>query len=254
MSAGVGRARGAWIALLNDDVTVEPAALRELLAAGRSAPDVGAAAAQMRFAGRRDVINSAGIDVDSLGVATDRLVGRPIDESEPVATEVFGACAGAAVYSRAMLEATGGFDTSFYVYLEDVDLAWRARMSGWRTLYVPSAVVYHHHSATMGHASPRKYFLVGRNRVRLLAKNATAGHLLRASIPMLLYDAAYVVAVGARSRTLAPLRGRIVGLREWRAYRRAGRAYRRPVQLTSRRGFREAFERDRAWRRRNRPR
>jgi GT2 family glycosyltransferase len=208
----------------------------------------------MRFAGRRDTINSAGIEVDGLGVASDRLLGRPIEDSEDAPTEVFGACAGAAVYSRAMLEDTGGFDTSFYVYLEDVDLAWRARMHGWRTLYVPGAVVYHHHSATMEHASPRKYFLVGRNRVRLLAKNATASHLLRASIPMLLYDAAYVVAVGARSRTLAPLHGRLAGLREWRRYRHAGRNDRRPVQLASRRAFRDAFERDRAWRRRNRPR
>ena len=91
-----------------------------------------------------------------------------------------------------MLDAIGGFDASFFAFGEDADVAWRARMAGWSALYAPASVAYHHGSATAGEASPAKYFLVGRNRMRLLAKNAPAGQLARWGWAMALYDLAYV--------------------------------------------------------------
>ena len=184
---GIRRARGEWIALFNDDVTLDPAALTSLLAAGRCYADVGSLAAQMRFAARPGTINSAGLEVDRLGIATDRLVGAPADASEANETVVFGVSGGAALYRHRMLDELNGFDETFFAYLEDADLAWRARMRGWRSLYVPQAVVYHHHSATLVHRSREKYFLVGRNRIRLLAKNASRRQLLRYWPAILLY-------------------------------------------------------------------
>ena len=129
---------------------------------------------------------------------------------------MFGATGGAALW-REMLDQVGGFDESFFAFFEDADLAWRAHSHGWRTLYAPEAVVYHHHSATAQHGSPAKLCLVGRNRVRTLAKNATAGMLLVNRPWMLVYDAACVVFASLSGRTLAPLRGRAQGLREWRS-------------------------------------
>ena len=102
---------------------------------------------------------------------------------------------------RAALASIGGFDGSLFVYPEDADLAWRARMRGWRSLYAPAAVVYHHHSATAEHASPFKYSWVGRNRVRLLARNADA-RILAATPAMVAYDLAYVAYAAGRDRTL----------------------------------------------------
>jgi GT2 family glycosyltransferase len=247
VALGIRRSTGEWVALLNDDATVEPEALARLLAAGTSAGDIGSVAAQMRFFDRPDTINSAGIEVDRLGVASDRLLGQPLGASETKVIEVFGASAGAALYRRAMLDEIGSFDESFFAYLEDVDVAWRARMSGWRCLYEPGAVVLHHHSATLGHRSSRKYYLAGRNRVRLLAKNADAGLLRRYGLGMLAYDLGYVLYVAAKRRKLAPLRGRVAGLREWRSYRRAGAGSRRPVELARVAGFRAALKRQRAW-------
>lgn len=247
---GLDASRGEWIALMNDDVTADDAAIAELLAVGRLEDDVGAVGAQMRFADRPDLINSAGMEIDRLGIAADRLVGEPVEASESEPVEVFGVSGGAALYRRAMLDDIGGFDTTFFGYMEDADVAWRARMRGWRAFYAPRAVVYHHHSATLKHGSDLKYFLVGRNRVRLLAKNAETRHLLRYSLRMLAYDAAYVGFVAARSRTLAPLRGRLVGLREWRRYRSAGAATRRPVDLAPVHGFSRALRRHTVWTRR----
>ena len=161
---------------------------------------------------------------------------------------MFGASACVALYRRAMLDAIGGFDASFFAFGEDADVAWRARAAGWSCLYVPASVAYHHGSATAGEASALKYFLVGRNRMRLLAKNATRGQLARWGWAMALYDVAYVLFVAATDRTLSPLRGRLAGLREWRRYRRAGAAARGPAPLAPPTGALGAWRQRRAYR------
>ena len=228
-------------------MVTDAGAVEELLAVGRSAPDVGSVAAQMRFAGdRAGIINSAGIGIDRLGIAFDRLLGQPVEASETEPVEVFGACCGAALLRRAMLDDVGGFDETFFFGLDDADLAWRAQMRGWRCLYAPAAVVHHEHSATARHGSSLKYFHVGLNRVRMLAKNADGRQLRRYGPAMIGYDLAYVVFAALTDRTLAPLRGRMQGLREWRTYRRAGAA-RRPVELAPTRGLRAALARRAAW-------
>ena len=223
--AGMARARGEWIAVVNNDAFLAPDCLTRLLAA--AAPGVGSIAPQITFEAHPDVVNSAGLEIDALGVATDRHAGRPACDGPP--EEVFGATGCVALYRRAMLDAIGGFDATFFAYQEDADVAWRARMAGWRAVCVPAARATHRGSATID--TRLKYRLVGRNRVRLLAKNATTRHLLRHGAAMVLYDLAYVAYVGAAERTLAPLHGRLDGLREWRAYRRAGAPTRRPMLL-----------------------
>jgi GT2 family glycosyltransferase len=245
---GIEVSGGRWVALLNNDATIEPNGLTEMLAAGEADARIGSVAAQMRFADRPGILNSAGLELDCLGIAADRLVGRDVESPEARAPEeVFGATGGAALLRRAMLEETGGFDESFFAFFEDVDLAWRARARGWRAVYAPGAVVHHHHSATVGHGSPTKLYLVGRNRVRALAKNATTGLLLRNGLRMLVYDALYVGFVLVSARSLAPLRGRLRGVWEWRRYRRAGRPYRGPVQLSRPLGIARARRRHKVW-------
>ncbi len=200
----------------------------------------------MLFAGSGDTIKAAGIEIDELGIAYERLLGALAAEGGAEVADVFGASGAACLYRRAMLDALGGFDQSFFAYLEDADLAWRAQMNGWRCVYAPRAVVRHHHSATLGHRSSEKYFLVGRNRVRMLAKNVTRSHLMRRGFQLALYDLAYVAYAAVRARTLAPVRGRLHGVREWRAYRTASPS-RRAAPLARPGGLREALKRDRAY-------
>lgn len=252
MVAGLAAARGEWVLTLNNDATIDPHAATALLDAGLSDPSVGAVAAQMRFAHAPGILNSAGIGVDKLGVAYDLHVGEPVEQAPSERVEVFGASAGGALYRRAMLDAIGGFEPSFFAFLEDVDVAWRARAAGWSALHEPAAIIWHHHSATAGHGSPFKHRLVGRNRVRLLARNADAALLRRWGWAMLLYDVAYVVLVAARERSLVPLQGRVQGLRYWRRDRPPGSA-RVAVTLDRPRGLRAALSRHAAWARAGSP-
>jgi GT2 family glycosyltransferase len=248
VARGLEAAAGEWVLLVNDDAELEPDAVGPLLSAGRSEPRAGTVTGQVRFHARRDLINTAGLVVDRLGVAYDRLAGAPARDGGPV-EEVFGASACVALYRRAMLDTVGGFDASFFAFGEDADVAWRARMAGWSALYVPASVAYHRGSATAGEASRAKYFLVGRNRMRLLAKNATARQLACWGWGMALYDLAYVAFVAATHQTLAPLRGRVTGLREWGRYRRAGAAARRPIALAPPSGPLGAWRQRAAYRR-----
>jgi GT2 family glycosyltransferase len=247
VTRGLDVARGGWVLLLNNDAVIEAGGVRELLRVGESAPEVGSVAALMCFADAPEVINSAGIGVDRLGVAYDRRLGEPIGASETEPVEVFGASGGAALYRREMLDRLGGFDTSFFFALEDVDLAWRARMAGWRCMYAPAARVEHSHGATGAHQSAFKHYNVGLNRVRTLAKNADYALLRRYGAAIVGFDACYVAYAVVADRTLAPLRGRLRGLREWRSYRRAGATARRPVRLEPVRGLRAALRRRGAW-------
>jgi GT2 family glycosyltransferase len=243
---GVAESEGEWVLLLNNDATVEADAVVELLAAAAGRPEVGSVAAQLRFADGSERINSAGFGVDRLGIAFEHKLGDlpAAGESEPV--EVFGASGGAALFRRTMLEDVGGYDESFFVYLEDADLAWRARIRGWRALYAPRAIGHHHHSLTTVHGSRFKYLHVGRNRVRVLAKNASSRQLLIYGPAIVTYDVAYVVFAAFADRTLAPLQGRLRGLSEWRRYRPRP-APRRSVALDRPRGLRAALRRRRAW-------
>jgi GT2 family glycosyltransferase len=245
VGAGIRHASGDWVLCVNNDATVALDSIEELLrVADGGGDDVGSVAARMVFADRPELINSAGLEIDRLGIASDRLLGESVAASESEPVEVFGTSAGAALYRAAML-AQVPFDESFFAYYEDVDVAWRARMKGWRSIYAPGAVVHHHHSATSRHGSSFKYYWSGRNRVRVLARNATGRQLALYGLGMVAFDLAYIVFVLARDRTTAPIRGRIDGLRSWREDRVDGAPGRCAVVLPPFLGFRAALKRAR---------
>ncbi|MBI4212694.1 MAG: glycosyltransferase [Chloroflexi bacterium] len=153
-----------YVATLNNDTLPEPGWLAALVSTAESDPSLGAVASKMVFAGGLDTINSCGIALDRAGIAWDLFGGWPaaaVDRPR----EVFGACAGAALYRRAMLDDVGLFEASFFAYLEDVDLAWRARLRGWKARLAPQAVVAHVHSGTLGDASSQKRFFLARNKI-----------------------------------------------------------------------------------------
>jgi GT2 family glycosyltransferase len=155
---------------LNPDTVPAPEFLEQLLVPLHADPEVASVAGTLVFASRPDVIASAGIVVHRNGVALDARLGepRPAPGSDPEA--VFGASGGAAAFRLAAFRAVGGFPEAFFMYLEDVDLAWRLRAAGWRAVWAPGALATHAYSATAREGSPFKRRLLARNRLWTLAR------------------------------------------------------------------------------------
>src|SRR5690606_28181033 len=112
---------------------------------------------------RRDHFHTAGDYFTLDGRAGNRGVWQQDVGQYDTEEFVFSACGGAAAYRRTMLDQIGMLDDDFFFSGEDVDLGWRAQLTGWRCLYVPTAVVYHHLSATGGGKTSSYYD--GRNLI-----------------------------------------------------------------------------------------
>ena len=204
-----------YIVTLNNDTEAEREWLARLVRAIESDASVGMVASQMLLGHAPELIDSAGIEVDWTGTAWQRRRGEAADEGG-APREVFGPCAGAALYRRVMLDEIGLFDEDFFAYYEDVDLAWRARNAGWRCLYAPRARVYHAHSATGGQDPALKRYLIGRNKVWTLLKNYPWPGLLLCWPLIGAFELAAVLYALLMERDSSPLRGRLAGWRGWR--------------------------------------
>ncbi len=222
------------IVTLNNDTEVAPEWLAELVKAVDAQSTVGACASRMLFAHSPTIINSAGIALDRTGIAWDWRGGEPDNPREREPVEVFGACAGAALYRRSMLNEIGLFDEDFFAYLEDVDLAWRAQWAGWRALSVPTARVLHHHSATGVEGSPFKNRLLGRNKMWLIAKNYPWPQLLWYLPLIVVYDACSLPYTLIARGDLQPVWGRLEGLAAMRRALRKRKAAHRVRRVPAR--------------------
>jgi GT2 family glycosyltransferase len=209
---GIRAARGTLIALLNNDTLPEPNWLAELVAAVDQHPRIGMAASKMVYADRPDIIDSTGVCLDRCGITWDRATGQPDNASDQNIVEVFGASAGAGLYRRELFDEVGLLDEDFFIYLEDVDLAWRAQWHGWKGVYVPAAKVCHAHSASMREGSPRKTYLLARNKIWLLAKNYPQPYFALFLPFIVFYEALSLGLSTIRGVGGSAARGRLAGI------------------------------------------
>lgn len=209
---GIRAARGDLIATLNTDTCVEREYL-EKLCAPMAADKVGACAPLMLEMEHPEIIDAAGIRVDAFGYAWNVGAGENAD-SFAVPSEIYGACAGAALYRRAMLDEIGSFDDAYFGFYEDADLAWRAHRAGWKTSFVPDARVYHQHGASFGKISPRKTYLLARNRWWTTFKNFPTPQFYFVLPLLVLLDAGSLLQAAARGHWRAAWQGRVDA---WRA-------------------------------------
>ena len=169
VNTGIRNARGSFIMTLNNDAWADCQCVERLLSATKSDDRIGMCAAKMLFPDKR--INSAGICISRSGAAWDRGMFEVDKGQYDKREEIFGPCAGAALYRRSMFEEIGLFDEDFFLYLEDVDLAFRAHLSGWKCIFVPEAVVHHHHGGTAGFMSDLTIYYGNRNILWWPVKN-----------------------------------------------------------------------------------
>jgi GT2 family glycosyltransferase len=207
-NVGLDAARGELVALINTDVVLAPDWLARTTRALRDDPRAAAVACKMLSLHRPELVYDAGDVLRRDGVCEQR--GRfGLDDGrwdEP--GEVFGACAGAALYRRSALVGVGGFDERYFAYLEDVDLALRLRLAGWGCRYEP-AVALHAGEGTSHRLPGGPHYLVERNTLLLVAKFFPVAWL-----PLVAYRQAAWLRHAARERRLrAHLRGLAAGLR-----------------------------------------
>lgn len=175
-NAGIRLTETDLVALLNNDTEAEPSWLAELVNTLDANPQAGMATSKLLLFDRRDTIQSAGDFYRPSGVPGNRGVWQRDGSRFDEPCEVFGACGGASLYRRAMLDEIGLFDEDFRGYCEDVDLSFRAQLAGYRCIFAPGARVYHRLSATGG--GPLASFLCGRNFINVVVKDMP-GSLLR---------------------------------------------------------------------------
>lgn len=168
-NAGIEVSTGEFIALLNNDTEAAPNWASAVIDALRRHPEAGFAASKMLLFDRRDTFHTAGDFYRLDGMPGNRGVWEQDEGQYEQEEYVFSACGGASVYRRTMLEDIGLLDDDFFFSCEDLDLAWRAQLKGYRCLYVPGAIVYHQLSATGG--GPTASYYNGRNYIYLLVKN-----------------------------------------------------------------------------------
>ena len=206
---------GDVLVLVNNDVVCEPRFV-ERITAPFDEPDVGLVAGVLLQSGAPELVDSAGIELDTTLGSWDYLWNRPATELEHAGAPV-GPCGGAAAYRLPVFQELGGFDETLFAYWEDVDLALRFREAGWRCALAADARALHEHGQTLGAASPAARRLESFGRGYVLAKyRVAAGRpLLRVKIAALDWP---VLAVHLLLRREAGplrerLRARALGLR-----------------------------------------
>jgi GT2 family glycosyltransferase len=185
---GLKSARARYIAILNDDVELEPDWLELLVAELDRDPQLAFVTGKTLLYEERDVINETKQDLYTCGRFEPRgLLEKDVGQwNQRMPTTI--ATAAASIYRRDAVEAAGGFDEDYGIYCEDADLCLRMVLLGNRGLYVPVARAYHAWSATTGRVTDRARYLAIRNGLTTLLKDMPATVLIRSLPKIVLYQ------------------------------------------------------------------
>lgn len=204
---GFGVARGRFVAMLNNDAEPEPRWLEALVGCFEGRPDVGMAACKIVVWEDPRRIDKLGHLIYPDGQNRGRATGQ-IDRGQYNRLEECSWPDGcAAMFRRQVLDQIGGMDEDLFIFGDDSEMGLRARIAGWKCLYVPDAVVRHHRGGAVAVASTRRLFLIERNRV-LLALKLFPWSLLWLNVPYYLMRLASGVIAASRNRgEIAKYRG-----------------------------------------------
>jgi GT2 family glycosyltransferase len=161
---------------LNPDAFVQPGCLLALLDAAVKHVEYNSFACRMMS--NVSTLDGAGDSYHITGLVWRNLHGRPMTKHALVEREVFSPCAGAALYRRRALDEVGGFDESFFCYVEDADLGYRLLLADKRCIYIPDAVVEHIGSAISDRYPGFAVYHGHRNLVWAFVKNTPLPILL----------------------------------------------------------------------------
>ena len=169
---GIKHSRGEYIVFLNNDTKVDTAWLRELAATADSDPDIAIVGSKLLFMHNPEEIQNAGSYINTRGGAGDIGFHEPDIGQYDTARETAAVCGASMLVKRELIEEIGVFDEDFFVYGEEIDFCYRARLCGKKIVYNPKSIVYHVHAGTLGEWSPFFTFCAFRNRLLIHLKNS----------------------------------------------------------------------------------
>ena len=194
VNAGIRASRGDYILLLNNDTTVANDFVEKMFKAIASDDLIGSVDAKRLRMENPRLIDCMGLQLNKWGHAFQ--IGHLEEDrgqwDEP--REIFGVSGGAAIYRKELFDDIGLFDESLESYFEDVDIAYRARWAGWKSVNAPDAIVLHKGGGTSGKMPAKRAFLVHRNMIGYRVKNAPAKKLIGYLLNRLLGDLYWFLA------------------------------------------------------------
>lgn len=232
-NAGARRARGRFLAFLNDDAQPRPAWLAELVACAERHRRAASVACKVLCLREPTLIDGAGDVMTRSFKAYRRGQGEPDRGQYDREEEVFSASGTACLWRTQVFRELGGFDETFFAYYEDVDLGFRARLAGYECWYAPRAVALHLGQGTSGDDWSRfRAYYSTRNRWATIAKNVSVALLVR-RLPLVAVAEALALARAARHGEVGQI------LRAYRAAAGSARLWRRAAFLPPRQAGRE---------------
>jgi len=190
----IRQSSGKYILIMNPDVIIESGFVDDLLDAIEREKSIGIVMGILMRSPEDAVIDSTGLVILKSRRTIDRGQGERDIGQYDKSGEIFSASGAAMLCRRGMLEDVKlmgeYFDESFQLYKEDLDLSWRARLRGWKIVYVPEAVAIH----ARGWGTDRSRHKVPRwirresykNRYLLMIKNDHLINVLR-DLPFILW-------------------------------------------------------------------
>jgi GT2 family glycosyltransferase len=207
VNRGIKAATSDWIAILNNDVTLEADWLETMLAA--TSEDVFFATSKILSAADPRIIDGTFDEVSRGACAWRCGAGKPDSPVWRQPRTIRIAPMTAALFRRSLFGDVGGLDEQFGSYLEDADFGLRCALCGYTGRYVPTAVAYHRGSATSGRWHKDTVRLLSRNQV-LLARKHLRGQPLA---PILAGQLLWGLVACRHGRGLSFLRGKLQGFR-----------------------------------------
>ncbi len=232
VNEGLKISEAGHVILLNSDTIADKDFVGRLYEAAIKDDRIFSVASKMLQMKSPDRIDGAGDLYCALGWAFARGKGKKKSRYTK-ACNVFAACAGAAIYSRKILDEIGWFDEFHFAYLEDVDIGYRARIMGYKNVYCPEAVVYHVGSAVSGSRyNDFKIRLSARNNMYIIMKNMPTIQIIL-NLPFLLAGFAvkvlFFTLIGHPRAYLSGLKRGYILCREGRKYPYSSRNFKNYV-------------------------
>jgi len=169
-NVGIRAAKGEYIVLLNNDTWADPRWLEELAKATEVDSCVGMWGSKINSYDKKNQIEAVGELIYRDGLSRARGQFEQDQGQYEAIEEILFPPGCGAMFRKRVFDEIGLFDEDFFAYADDAEIGIRARLAGWKSLYVPRAILYHKNSGTGGQYSPFKAFYVERNRFWMTLK------------------------------------------------------------------------------------